>query len=82
MAEQVAYWKAADGKLFDTQAEAETHEHAAAFRVKIAAFLVENNISQLEAADVAVLMSKNLGWFRTVMDDAAAKMYPLRPQTA
>ena len=72
MVEQVTKW-VAYGKGFDTEAEAVKYEREQDLILKITEFLYNRDVDRSEAEDAAQIISENLGWFRTVLDDAAGK---------
>ena len=67
MAEKVTMWRA-DGRLFDSEAEAINHERDQDLITQITEFLHDREINHMEAASVARIMVENSVWFRTVLD--------------
>jgi hypothetical protein len=70
----VQRWETEDGEIFATEAEAVASEARQELIHQIERFLIERDVDRGEARGVARLVSENLGWFRTVMDDAATRI--------
>jgi hypothetical protein len=72
MVEQVTMWQAC-GQLFTNQDDAVGFERRQEMITKVEEFLHSRDVDRQEAESVALIISENLGWFRTVLDAAAGK---------